>query len=676
MRGKRGIIAAWLAGAIVGVAVDAPRAIASPDEVAVPAPDDHALAAELARAVALGRALVVRFTSAGCEPCAYLEDQLLPRADVQAALRGVTLVTYDLDEPLGRAAARRLEVTGTPSLLVLEPDGRPSARVDGLPARAPGWLLAFLADAATPRASAAALRAAVAAAPDDAAARLALAAHLRATAATSAALAQYRAVVASPAAAADQRAVAAHAVLELDGAELRLADAIARARTFVEAHAGAAATPDELMFLAASGRVPRPALRTLAEAHLAAAPADRWPDAIRALALLGGDLAARQAIDRAIASDADAAGARLLRIELELLDEVGWRTVWSELTRACEAPTADVAAWCLALESSVIRRRELAPAMAELQALAEARVEHLARPGASAAPRAWWSAAGDGGAFASALAIGVRRAGARCAGASSQLLLITMRPSSDGGRPRDVEVHARGDGRAQAGCVTRALEQLELPAPPPGVGSLLFIEHAIRGLDAGTGDRRGAPSEPPVGHAALLGLAQRVGAVPFSGLAADALLDVAPLADFRFVLGVDGELGAAAGALAGAAHGKAGLVISPRPGHTLRALVGVGVGRRAPDAPLALEVPVELRLHTSVRQVRLAAWARSTFVARDAARAAASSAGALGGDELSVGAGVFAPVAARRVFVGVSVDGAAGGWSTTLYAALALGRQN
>ncbi|AUH44275.1 thioredoxin [Streptomyces sp. CMB-StM0423] len=77
------------------------------------------------------RATLVQFSSAFCRPCAATQRVL---ADVAGMVAGVAYVDVDAESHLG--LVRRLEVTRTPTVLVLDADGRVVRRAAGLPRKA------------------------------------------------------------------------------------------------------------------------------------------------------------------------------------------------------------------------------------------------------------------------------------------------------------------------------------------------------------------------------------------------------------------------------------------------------------------------------------------------------------------------------------------------------------
>jgi thiol-disulfide isomerase/thioredoxin len=98
---------------------------------------DPALLAELG--VAPGKATLLQFSSAFCAPCRAVRRV---SSDVAAIVPGVQHVEVDAESHLD--AVRALGVWRTPTLFVLEADGRIARRATGVPAKA--HLVAALAE--------------------------------------------------------------------------------------------------------------------------------------------------------------------------------------------------------------------------------------------------------------------------------------------------------------------------------------------------------------------------------------------------------------------------------------------------------------------------------------------------------------------------------------------------
>ncbi|MGN9841549.1 thioredoxin family protein [Nonomuraea sp. H19] len=104
------------------------------------APEVTGLLSEGELGVALGeRATLVQFSTAFCQPCRATRRIL---ADVSALVPGVRHVEIDAESRLD--LVRRLEVTGTPTVLVLDAVGNIVRRASGQP-RKPDVLAALAA---------------------------------------------------------------------------------------------------------------------------------------------------------------------------------------------------------------------------------------------------------------------------------------------------------------------------------------------------------------------------------------------------------------------------------------------------------------------------------------------------------------------------------------------------
>ena len=77
------------------------------------------------------RATLVQFSSAFCQPCRATRRVL---ADIAGMVTGVAHVEVDAEERLG--LVRRLEITRTPTVLVLDASGAVVRRASGQPRKA------------------------------------------------------------------------------------------------------------------------------------------------------------------------------------------------------------------------------------------------------------------------------------------------------------------------------------------------------------------------------------------------------------------------------------------------------------------------------------------------------------------------------------------------------------
>lgn len=87
------------------------------------ATDPPTLAAAIASGQARHQPVIAEFGAAWCAPCRVFAEQVLTDPRVTAALRDVTFVQYDLETPVGKAAAARCQVTAIPALVGVAPDG-------------------------------------------------------------------------------------------------------------------------------------------------------------------------------------------------------------------------------------------------------------------------------------------------------------------------------------------------------------------------------------------------------------------------------------------------------------------------------------------------------------------------------------------------------------------------
>ncbi|CAN5374494.1 hypothetical protein BH11MYX1_BH11MYX1_02300 [soil metagenome] len=79
----------------------------------------------LAAANAARQPLVVEFGATWCRPCHDFADHVLTDARVQAALRDIVFVQYDIETSSGADAAKRCNITGVPAVVEVAPDGSP-----------------------------------------------------------------------------------------------------------------------------------------------------------------------------------------------------------------------------------------------------------------------------------------------------------------------------------------------------------------------------------------------------------------------------------------------------------------------------------------------------------------------------------------------------------------------
>ena len=68
--------------------------------------------------------LVVELGASWCAPCKVFTTNVLPDPRVQAALAGIRFVRYDVDTAAGRDAARRIGISGVPTVVGIDRGGR------------------------------------------------------------------------------------------------------------------------------------------------------------------------------------------------------------------------------------------------------------------------------------------------------------------------------------------------------------------------------------------------------------------------------------------------------------------------------------------------------------------------------------------------------------------------
>jgi tetratricopeptide (TPR) repeat protein len=127
------------------------------------------LRAEVARASAQGKQIVVKVSTAWCSACREL-DQVLARPNVKRALAGYVRLAYDAEVGEGEDVAKRYNAVTFPTLLVLGGDGLEIDRVSG--SMKPPELLRRLAAIKAGSGTVKRLEARLARRPDDLALRL------------------------------------------------------------------------------------------------------------------------------------------------------------------------------------------------------------------------------------------------------------------------------------------------------------------------------------------------------------------------------------------------------------------------------------------------------------------------------------------------------------------------
>lgn len=617
------------------------------------------LAPEIKAAAAAHKPLVVELHAAWCAPCLLFESEVLPTREVQAALGGVRFARFDIDTPRGAAISEHYRARSVPTFLIIGPDGGAEVVHAGVGGRAAqggdgrvAWFVGFLESAGRASERTAALRRALAAAPDDHAARLALAEHYVSQQRPAAAIGELQRIVDSTA----PRELKARAALRLDAlvaADVRVASEVEAAHQFVRAFPESPLASERLAFLAASGRLEGAALRALARSHVEHAPVTE-PGPLRAAILVGiyGDV--DRGLRARIAATHDEPAARLTRAEM-LLHE-GLADGREMIAMTCARPPPHLQLRCFQLESGLALGMKQ-PGVESLRRRASALLADLETPGeAAAASLANFVDTSDP--FGNAVAGAVRRAGKACTGQSDrpggEVVVVELTVEAGGGRPRNVDAFPRG---ALASCVSRSLSTDELPASPPGLGGELTAvvpvaggaDEARDGTDGGGGSSRSIP------HGAVFQGRARAGAVSSVGVGVEGVSGRTRLADLRLMLGYEAEAGMSADR--GATYGGRGLIgagLALGRASSIAVLVGAGATAHGDALPLAFEVPLVLRAQIGVGRQRLHLWTRSSYLFGD--RAASAPSLLLEGDEIAAGAAFTANLDGARVFVGAAYE--------------------
>ena len=101
----------------------------------------------LAEAKATGLPVLIDFTASWCPPCRVMEHDVWPDPRVREAIAGrVIPVQVDIDDPQSAVATRQHEVSGIPTILIVDGAGNELTRGGFMSA---GDLVAFIEERAT-----------------------------------------------------------------------------------------------------------------------------------------------------------------------------------------------------------------------------------------------------------------------------------------------------------------------------------------------------------------------------------------------------------------------------------------------------------------------------------------------------------------------------------------------
>ena len=608
----------------------------------------------LAKAAQSGKPLVLEFYADWCKPCRYFDAYVLSRADVAAALKNVEFVRYDIDTGPGDDVATKLDVTGVPTIVVLDAKGNVLARHAGLRGgrNMHRWFIQLLDAAGHARKATEELERLVLEQPNNAEARFELAQHYKTSRRLTDAAEQYGWIVDN---AGTNRELAAEAAAQRDAmlaAEARLADAIDAAELFVETYPESRLSSSRIAALAMSGRVAHDRLIVLAAAHLDAISPTHWPNAVRATLIADAAPLALRSVRKHLQENPDDPVARLVYAELMLFR--GQLAMAAGLV-ASACKTAGNELWCYTLRQAIDLRRHTAPGVERLRSTTATYLAALEHP----EPRTsdfGIDALGDVDvSFGNAVASVLRDAQLRCEYLATRSgpawLMVEL---AERGRPRRVTIRSPHGGELER-CVRRIVASSSLPAAPSALDGHL---HGTITFDAYRA--RTALAPPFEWSGALPQIAVRRGAVETTGFRATASHMFG--ARHAWVLAgttefAGGDSGDPAYRLRGIV-GLAGRLFSRH----IRTYVGVGVGISdlGTNAPRVFEVPVEEHVRIAIGRVRLhlAAEITSMFPGR------ASSWTDL---EMALGFGMSVPVAGFRLYAGAHRESRGGTGDSTLF---------
>ncbi|HEU0029917.1 MAG TPA: tetratricopeptide repeat protein [Kofleriaceae bacterium] len=612
----------------------------------------------LATAARNGHPLVVEIGATWCLPCREFEQHVLPRPEVVRALEGIDLVRYDMDEPTGDHVARRYNVTTVPTFLVIGIEGRALVHTTGVPhdpITAARWFVQLLDDARAHGQSTAELEARVADHPDRADLRLALARHLHAIGRTPEAIQQLQAIVALPQVARDLEATAADELDRISSADARVTAALDAARAFVTRYPDSPLASPKLALLAVSGRVPARDLAQLAHAHVEQIDVAHLPDAVRASVIAGRIPEAQHALARAIAKQATI-DLRLLEVET-LFAAARTDEARRRLSALCAKPVRGSELACLSLEAM---RGHESPLIERMRSSATTYLAALDDPGHEEVALVHLATFGDrtfGNAVARALYDARERCGDLALRAADLTIGFDLRPART--RPAAVFVRSVPRDAELDRCFEERLTVAELPPSPRVDGGLYARMHVERSTSprARTAERRSTS------RAAVYAIA-RSGALDSGGAGFLGERSLVRFGDSALIGGVQAEVAAAHDDFATYA-GRALVGFGVPAGRARVSLTaGLGASTYGEAVPLAVELPLEMRVSIDLGPVRGHVWARAALVLGEASRA---------DDEVAAGLGTSIPIAGHRVLVGAGAESRSLGTNVLVLAGIPLG---
>jgi len=98
----------------------------------------------LQQARASSKLVFIDFFTTWCPPCKKLNRETFPDPAVKAELAKMVALKIDAESPVGQPLAQRYKVTGYPTLLVLDPQGREVGRIVGF--KEPAVLVGLIQD--------------------------------------------------------------------------------------------------------------------------------------------------------------------------------------------------------------------------------------------------------------------------------------------------------------------------------------------------------------------------------------------------------------------------------------------------------------------------------------------------------------------------------------------------